>query len=249
MDSSRKTALFKRSVGLAWIVVALSPTGVLGDSYEWVLRNPHPTPSNLTSAVWTGAGYVAVTDDGGALISRDGRDWEWLPEATGADLFDVAWTGTDLVAVGAGGKILVSPDGIAWTAQSRLTSANLNDVIRAGDKIVAAGEYGVILTADTSSRVGVIGEKNTPAPHAALPAVRMTDIRHSILTVEAYQRCVLEATLYDVRGRTVTVVYSGEIPAGKHRLDMSGRIPAGGTYVLELHAGQRKLYSRFLSVR
>ncbi len=64
--------------------------------------------SSVTSVVWTGSNFVAVTDGGSALTSLDGITWKTQETGCTDALGSMVWDGTQVLAVGSSGIVLSS---------------------------------------------------------------------------------------------------------------------------------------------
>ncbi len=92
--------------------------------------------------------FVAVTNQGLVLRSRDGLHWSVTDTGIGNNLSALDCTSTECVAVGAGGHIATSLDAATWTPQTSGTSNTLYDVAwdAKNAQFVAVGANGTILT-------------------------------------------------------------------------------------------------------
>jgi photosystem II stability/assembly factor-like uncharacterized protein len=79
-----------------------SPTGI-----AWTRRTV-PGLYGVTSVVWTGSNFVAVTEGGTALTSPDGITWKTQDTGITQALKSIAWDGTQVLAVGTSGLVLSS---------------------------------------------------------------------------------------------------------------------------------------------
>jgi len=117
-----------------------SSPGVSGAGVEWISHITFVPVAD--SLVWTGDGYVGVTQSNAAVTSDDGLKWTAhhtaFDEGAGRypSKYGVAWTGNGLVAVGAEGTIATSHDGKEWIEENREVSL-VRTVASRGDQVVA----------------------------------------------------------------------------------------------------------------
>ena len=91
---------------------------------QLVVRNPLPTPNNITSLSYGNGKFLATTDRGGILLSsEDGINWEILETPHPNSLEEITYgNGLYCAASSGSGPVYFSPDLINWTT---VTSNNL----------------------------------------------------------------------------------------------------------------------------
>jgi photosystem II stability/assembly factor-like uncharacterized protein len=90
------------SLGSSSSEIWTSPNGI-----AWTRRAVSGI-SSVTSVVWTGSNFVAVTDGGSALTSLDGITWKIQETGFTNALGSMVWDGTQVLAVGSSGIVLSS---------------------------------------------------------------------------------------------------------------------------------------------
>ena len=124
----------------------------------WIVAADSGTASdNLTGATYgtvpSGSQFVAVSDQGRVLTSRNGGASWTLATVSATPLYAVTY-GVDntvtpyvgrFVAVGAAGTVLTSTDGATWIAQASL-GVNTLRAITYGHQFVAVGDAGSVYT-------------------------------------------------------------------------------------------------------
>ncbi len=125
------------------------------DTFNWIFAGQIPIgPHNyLTSIVWNGSKYVAVSGtalygdfSASVAASEDGLNWEVNNDAVSFSwINDIAWNGQVFVAVGYEG-IANSSDGINWTTIHNPSFYDFVSIIWDGNTFITASERGTILT-------------------------------------------------------------------------------------------------------
>ncbi len=103
--------------------------------------------AELTGAVWSGVGFVAVTGRGTTMFSPEGESWTEFHSGVSTNFSHLAWSGSEYVTLGGIGvptDIYTSSDGSDWTLTQAYDGIILNDVIWGGDRFVACGREGVV---------------------------------------------------------------------------------------------------------
>jgi len=114
--------------------VLMSKDGIIWDNSTDTVQN-----GAMRAIAWSGTLYVAVGDNGIALISIDGTIWKKIIIGTDKVLNSIVWTGNQFVAVGETAGIFTSSDGEVWTQRVEAMNSNYKAVIKADNKIVVVG--------------------------------------------------------------------------------------------------------------
>jgi hypothetical protein len=115
---------------------------------------------------------------------------------------------------------------------------------------VAAGEDTVVRRALDWIAASVADEPSPPGGVLVLSVVSPNPVsRAATVRLDLPTGGPVRASLYDVLGREVAVVFDGSLPAGRHPLALSAAGLASGPYVLRVLAGGRSASRRVTVVR
>ncbi|MBL9115752.1 MAG: hypothetical protein JNJ83_12155 [Verrucomicrobiaceae bacterium] len=116
------------------------------DGITWTLRT-NPVVNGWRECAWTGAQFVAVSDDGVAATSPDGITWTERVVNRGERTHTVASTTAGIMIGGVSGHIYGSLDGVTWNSRTMTgTGKDLHTVTWTGSQFVALGRAGLVLT-------------------------------------------------------------------------------------------------------
>jgi len=122
------------------IIVAVGAGGTIMRSHDlgdtWTLSESG-TAADLRGVAWTGAGFMAVGNQGTILTSPDGATWSAPEHGFVTDLTDVASNGVVTVAATNGRWAVTTGDG-SWTQHDY--AGSVTDIVWAGDRFLAAGD-------------------------------------------------------------------------------------------------------------
>lgn len=111
----------------AFTLIGAGTSASSADGLTWTSQPIFSVPP-MHALTYTGLGWIAVGDGGGALTSLDARTWSGHTTPSSATLRGVTSDGALLIAVGDGGAILGSGDGATWTAAASPLEINLQAV-------------------------------------------------------------------------------------------------------------------------
>jgi len=109
-----KNAGFKRVAFGNGVFVVGGQDGLLAHSRDgktWGNNSTVPERGDVTAVVWAGDHFLASTTKYGALVSKDGANWEKQPQAVPRVLFQ---TGDWVYGVSSSTKLQRSHDGVKW---------------------------------------------------------------------------------------------------------------------------------------
>jgi len=163
--------LFRSTDGLVWneqvtdapfaltAITKSDATIFLGGSGGYLLSgslfiNIVCSGAEMTSAVWNGQQYIAVTARGTVMRSFDGSFWMERHARVAVSFDRLAYSGSAYVALGGLGaptEIYTSPDATTWTRTLEFQDAILKDVIWGGGRFLACGQEGAVFVSDAGA--------------------------------------------------------------------------------------------------
>jgi len=106
------------------------------------------------------------------------------------------------------------------------------------------------MVADDSINVYVDSEKGTVAYNPDGITVRPNPFNPlTFVNVSLGKKSKTELNVYDVRGKIVATLFSGELDAGKHRYSWDAKAVAGGVYFVRLKSERKTLQLKVTLLR
>lgn len=110
--------------------------------------------------------FVAISIQGYAAITTNGKYWVYKPAAAGTVLNDILWDGMQFVAVGDNGTVLTSPNGLKWSYSYMGADYDLLSIAWSGSEYLAVGTsytgYTIQVSTDLQSWTEVVTGTGTP---------------------------------------------------------------------------------------
>jgi hypothetical protein len=205
-------------------------TGIDGKEHQehWYLPSQNPVPVAITS-------FQPRVEDGAVHLA-----WEtWS---------DAGLTGFEVLRATGSGDLRVLGDGMITGNQHEYVDRSVEPGTRYEYQLVAYGSDGFTAASQRVSAVvpaiGLALRQNVPNPFATQTSVSFTLPARSSVTL----------SVYDVAGRRVATLFSGERGAGDHEVAWNGvgdngeRVGAG-IYFCRIEAGNRTLTRKMLVMR
>jgi hypothetical protein len=173
---------------LSWL--SLVPGTKAADTSDfWFARFQSVTTADLTAVAYGNGLFIAMVEDGSALLSTNGANWT-AANATGANTYFEAMTfgGGVFVAAGDSGVLATTTNGLSWSTRTPVgTEANFFDVTYGAGHFVAVTFDGQFVTSSDGKEWSVQNSGDLP-------------------TLQALQSITYGNGLYVITGRTVAPI-------------------------------------------